>query len=1464
MADSLFDQRYRYDFIYPRGRSGETLRAVDTQDGDRPVVIKRPAPHDAPPIRYGQEVSILNERKALTRLAGHPAITALLATGQFNVSGATHQYIVMERAEGAIIAEVVLELATRGDRLPELEMLTILDGLLDLLIQAHSRDIVYNDVDAKHLFWDREHYRLKVIDWGNAVFLEGDESTPQGVSRQSDIYQVGELCYFILTGGGRVDISRAEAAAAGDDFRLNFGHEAERISPQMQSIVSRAAHPNPRLRYATIADLRRDLNDYRIPIERDRNAVIGRVNDRLRRDLSKDDLIGLARTLEPALAIDPGFPAAKQASVEIQYRLTDLEVAADLDAVRIYLQSGNWSRATMLLDELRPRARGETAALIGLLSDWCALLTEQDIRPSPPAVVEAIKLLFERSFDRAAVTLLTQGVEDARGRGLQLLLAERISAQMNDILLLRPSLYRLETALGALAAEGTALQEPRALLREIQTAVDTLSGSGTANLNRLRDGFRAIVEQLMALNSLVETAQVQRGLSNRQLPATTLSRALNAAMGLADNMHIIGKQAVENPREAGRALDNSRAIDPANTAWDAIARLLRSLYDLLNSYQSYIPTPDGSDLAEWLATTRAELQPFAERLFDETLVSMIVGLEIAAESWRTYASAVVQGNRGAALLALSQATDAVSAVSPTLAGWFSQLRSVVNGANYIERHALYGALGRALADGWESFDRSRLAESERLAKQAYDAARDDSEREAARRLRDLAEVMREWVERGVGNDAKRTQATLATVELMFSADEIGARDAFSAQMPSKETYLKAMNKGLVDNYHRQSTAPARILFANYVLWGALEAHENRLEDARFWRDAAARALGDFGAKHSAVRALDEFIDRRHDLSLAAALINNLNNAAALTRLDSARKALEENPQARLLTAAHFSLRELEAALRDWSDGEFRAAGIKLENAARAVDEAETQAGVTLTQYRAYVMELMRAAAELSQGARKIGAIAESRSDEQIAALRTAHQNQLDVTARLIGEPYTTNLRAWRDTLEDMLTVYLDRTMRRSAKLLRFNDVFQMVFIDRHPAYALYRRWQDTIEASPEFPPPPTGEPTPRMTEDEAPLPDPVEQTPAELPPVEPDSPPPMPPPDQDAIPARKRSRLPLLAVIGGVGALIAALVISSSQGTAPVEPTPTDVASAAETEPPSALPVSVESTPSALPILPTNTPTETVETSPTPPVLLATVAPRGEETATPTRPPSETPPPSATFTESPTGTFTPSNTPTETHTPTDPPPATATLPPAGLRGAQSILTRAAQTGLTPWDAFYFSPILNDNDGTWRLGTGEFTGGDTAFIQIDPETLETYFGGSAAGRVFLMEGTLALTTWNPALAIDQQVFFGATLQNAANPAQQVGIDIRLVRDGVIRVGVRSGSEVSTISERAVSAYEVRLRLEYDERAGTISVFFNNERLGQPIPFSANAGLVPALYVKDGGVIVYVSAWSVSLR
>jgi hypothetical protein len=159
-------------------------------------------------------------------------------------------------------------------------------------------------VDAKHLFWDRDRYRLKVIDWGNAVFLEGDEVTPQGVSRQSDIFQVGELLYFILTGGGRLDVPRE----AGDDFQVQFGGDEDEngMATRLRAIISKAVHPNPRLRYPYITELRRDLSEVRTPLERERDAALGRIAERLRRNLSKNELQNLLATLDQAVTSDPG------------------------------------------------------------------------------------------------------------------------------------------------------------------------------------------------------------------------------------------------------------------------------------------------------------------------------------------------------------------------------------------------------------------------------------------------------------------------------------------------------------------------------------------------------------------------------------------------------------------------------------------------------------------------------------------------------------------------------------------------------------------------------------------------------------------------------------------------------------------------------------------------------------------------------------------------------------------------------------------------------------------------------------------------------------------------------------------------------------------------------------------------------------------------------------------------------
>jgi serine/threonine protein kinase len=1486
VADSLFDNRYRYDYIYPRGRSGETLRAVDTQDNDRPVVVKRPAPNDAPPIRAGQEVSILNERKALTRLAGHPVLTALVGGGQFMAGGTAHQYIVIERGTGALVADVVRDLAQRGERLPDLELLVIVDALLDLLGAAHSKDIVYNDVDAKHLFWDREAHRLKLIDWGNAVFLEGDEVTAQGISRQTDIFQAGELLYSLVTGGGRADIPRD----AGEDFLLNFGRDAERLSPRWMQVISKAAHPVAKLRYRSMGELRKALTELRDPLERERNTLLGRVNERLRHNRSKEELNGLLEVLSPALAADPGFPPVKATQQEIYGRLRDLEVAADLDAARIYMESGNWQRAAGLLEELRSQARDTTQALIDLLLETARLMLDLKISPAPQTVLDAVTLVFDRQNAHAASILLTQPAPDERVRAAQWLMAALVDAYSPEFVLLRPNLFQLDHALTGLATGGVVVTEPRAVLAEVQALVERLSDPNITNLTDLRDGYRMVVDGLTALGAVLETVNSRHNFPENRLPVTAQERALNAAMALADNMHVIGRQATSSPRDALNALDSSRAIDPVNPVWDGLGRLLDGLYELLGSYQTYLPAADGSDLGDWLTSARRDLEPFRERLFDDLLNGMCGGLEAAGTRWADFAETTLVGNRFGAITALAEATDAVGTISPTLAGWLNQVRTIVTNANYIERHALYGGLGRALADGWEAFDRGRLADAERLGQQAQEIARTESQRLAAARLRHLAEITRNWLERNTILNAKGTQAALVGVERLYTPEENGTLQNFTAQMPGRETYLKAMNKGLVDLFARETSASTRILFANYVLLGALEIHEGRLSDAEFWREAAIRTLGDNATRHTMTRALSEFADRKRDLTAASALLNGINNPAALTTLEASRRKLDDNPQVRLLAGAALGLREIENAVRDWQDGDFRPAGLKLENALKGLDETEQNAGITLTNFRAWLMELQSGAAELHTALRSMQNLVESRPEAPPDALLSNHRKLVDVTNRLIGEKYAATLRGWRDTYEHFLAVYTDGSIRRSEKINRFNQLMRAMFIDRHPAYSLYRHWYDLTDASPEFPAPPTDQPVPQMTEEAVSEqefrgnPPSREARAAESiararPPVEPDV-----DAELEAIPAKYREgrgprprlglsprlvigAIILLALVGG-GVVIASILQGRTDTTIAltISPTPSPGAVVASSVTNEAVSVALTSgSPTAAGnVIEAGTPLPVDVTLVTP-----TVVPR--DTATPLPPAiSDTPAPTATFTETatptPSLTWTPSPTYTPSNTFTPTPTPTATLPPQGLQGEQNLLALFDRLAVYPWRADEFQKVPALEATYWRLGASADSPetGDRVVIALPADLLELYYGNNAASRIRRMELEFTFT-YDPTLVNDGGAFLGALFQSVDDPANTVGAQLAINQPGLLSVGQVEGDEINTISQRGEGLLVFRLRLDRDPASGNVVVLLNGEQVGRAMAFTrGDAPILPVIYARRPNVVVSITSWSVTLR
>ncbi|RPJ02590.1 MAG: hypothetical protein EHM39_01510, partial [Chloroflexi bacterium] len=715
-TESLFDNRYRYDTIYPRGRSGETLRAYDTLDHDRPVVIKRPAPQDAPPMRAGQEVSIRTERQALERLSGHPVLTELRGSGTFRVGGNSHEYIVMDLARGRTVEEMVLAYAERGEILPDLEILVIVDNLLDLLAHAHDKQVIYNDVDAKHLFWNRDAYRLKVIDWGNAVFTDEPGALP-AVSRATDIYQCGELLYFILTGGNRLAVQEDA-----DTFFVNFGTHAERIPAKLQGVITRAVNPDPRRRYGTILDLRHALTEVRLPLEKTRDEIVSRVRKRVRSTASQEELAELQSILDGALVMDPGFPEAVSLRSEIQAYLRQIQIQADLDAVRIYLESANWPRALSLLHDLLPGADETNEPLIRFLIAATSQLDQLHLSPPPAGFLAALTCLFQGDHAGAGQTLLT--THDARqsARQAQWLLAEQLAAHIPDVVLLRPHLVRLRDDLEHQPGADPALN----LLNEIEAHLSNPPVPGLT-------GLQVVYEQ--AANQLARLEEKLGPADEQESALAAVIRAQRAAHNVIERLDEVGNAAFAEPGRAADLLRHAASIDPTSPYFAALTDYFDEIRQAVAALASFKPKGDGSNLAMWFADVQAFLQPYLDDLPDKQLHAAAASLRRAAEGWTMVINYLALGRQGPTIDALHQTADIIRPFNEPIAAWLGTIATRLPDATSAESLSPNTALANLLIDGWKAWDRGDASGAAELGRKAHKQARTDGERLAADRLR---------------------------------------------------------------------------------------------------------------------------------------------------------------------------------------------------------------------------------------------------------------------------------------------------------------------------------------------------------------------------------------------------------------------------------------------------------------------------------------------------------------------------------------------------------------------------------------------------------------------------------------------------------------------------------------------------------------------------------------------------------
>lgn len=1424
-TESLFDNRYRYDHIYPRGRSGETLRAYDTHDNDRPVVIKRPAPQDAPPMRAGQEVSIRTERQALERLAGHPVLTELRGSGTFRVGGHTHEYIVMDLAGGEIVENMVLGLAARGATLPELEILTILDSLLDLLAHAHDRQVVYNDVDAKHLFWDRANYRLKVIDWGNAVFLDEPGALPT-VSRATDIYQVGELLTFILTGGNRLVVETGED---GEHFYVNFGADSERISPRLQAIITRAVHPAPRRRFGTILELRHALNEYRQPLLKARDEIVSRVRKRVRATASVEELTALQAELDAALEMDPGFPEATRLASEIQTLLRQISVQADLEAIRIYLESGNWPRALSLLDDLLPNADPTHEPLIRFLIAASATLDNLEITPPPSGFLPALDLLFSGEAQRAGQTLLTAPEVRVNARQAQWLLAAQLAAHVPEVTLLRPHLFKLRRDLEGVPEGANAL----ALIVSLEEALARAPVPGLTGLHVL---YRQVAAGLIDLEHAL--APLDGAVADHVYEAALAStrRARAAADAIVALLESVGSNVYGNPAQAGDDLYRAACIDPTSPHFGTLHDYFDEVHQAISALRQSRPRPNGANLAAWFADVEQFLRPYLDDLPEPALHDAARAISTAGERWITVINYLALGRRRPSVLLLREAADNVRAINEHIAAWFGDLANRLPDVPFVEKLSPNQALADVLIAGWSAWDRGDGLTAADSGRAAYNLAQTEGERLAANRLRRLGELLDRWLREGNLQQAECTDEIESETLAVLLSDEEHERQAFAEQMPNTALYLRAMGRGLIAHIQQSSSAGWRALYLHYVLRGALALQADDLDEAEFWRNAAQTCY-DGARTHIAFQVLDRALTGRRLVHTAQQAMNAVARPADL---GAVRSALNAPLAADMLAGVGRAIELIEEALRSWSDGEFYAARGALDGALERLQNAASITNLHIEPFLTWLTGLRDAAAQLQQARLSVEQSAVTTSPEPDPALADALAAIVRVTLDRLGPDHAHQVRQWEEMYRAVLDTYTTQRLTRREKLAAFDRHFASLFITRHPAYPLFRHWKSLVEQLP-----------PDEAEDDMiHLDDLAREIAGASAPTYVD--------DEEAstetrAPAAAReskksddrawNRVIIIAALLLVAALGVALArnLGTEDRQEPTSaPEPTSVLATL----PAIAPLNTPQTEVAGQVISAPLPTSSPVPPSPPPTAMPSATPTAEITATATAAPTEDRTPSLTPTLFVTSTLVPSR--------TSAPVVEAAPASTGTRGdlLAGLVSLPAESLPGPSGA-----LTPNDDGTWTLSTREDAG--QMVVELPPELLSALFQPGVANTLRRADAILELVSYNQAAISDGGVAFGLGATNGLG--QQTIGQVQLVDTDFVSLGLNLNGQFRSLTEFPLQ----ELRLAFSVRrtdTTTLSFYVNDRLLGDSVfLFPQGEPVTLLLFAAGRDVVVRVQSF-----
>ncbi len=212
---------------------------------------------------------LLNEGRALAKVRHQNVVRVLGVELNGDRVGLCTEFIHGETLEN--------EVRTRGT-FSQSQAVEVGTAICQALAAVHRAGFVHRDVKARNIMRERDTGRIVLMDFGTgrdleqelastrigiegtAIYMAPEVLAGEPASHASDVYSVGVVLYYVLTGAYPVEGGSLEdlKAAHRDGLRTPLGDRRPDLSPSFLRVVERALAPK-RTRYATPGALCQDL-----------------------------------------------------------------------------------------------------------------------------------------------------------------------------------------------------------------------------------------------------------------------------------------------------------------------------------------------------------------------------------------------------------------------------------------------------------------------------------------------------------------------------------------------------------------------------------------------------------------------------------------------------------------------------------------------------------------------------------------------------------------------------------------------------------------------------------------------------------------------------------------------------------------------------------------------------------------------------------------------------------------------------------------------------------------------------------------------------------------------------------------------------------------------------------------------------------------------------------------------------